>query len=71
MYPNLMRAMKDKKITYAQIAELLGCKYQTVSENIKGGTEKGIYLEDALQIWKVHFPEYDFGWLFIRMHSAA
>lgn len=72
MYANLLVAMKEKKITFSQIADLLGYrKYQTVSDNIQGKTESGLLLEDALKIWKVFFPEYAFEWLFERNTDVA
>lgn len=66
MYNNLLVVMKSKNVTFAQIADLLGYRYQAVSNNIQGSTEKGVYFDDALKIWKVFFPEYDFMWLFHR-----
>lgn len=47
MYNNLLSAMKSKNVTFTQIADLLGCRYQTVSDNIQGSTERGIYFDDA------------------------
>ena len=70
MYKNLLSAMSVKNVTYVQIADLLECRYQTVSDNVKGNTEKGIFFDDAKKIWKVFFPEYDFMWLFEREKSA-
>ncbi|WP_312431879.1 DNA-binding protein [Lacrimispora sp.] len=66
MYSNLLTTMKTKGVTYTQIASLLGCRYQTVSENIQGNTEKGICVNEAMKIWKVFFPECNFMWLFCR-----
>ncbi len=66
MYTNLITAMKERGITFAQIGSLLGYRYQTVSENIQGNTEKGICVNDAMKIWKVFFPERNFMWLFCR-----
>lgn len=71
VYPNLLSAMETKNITFSQMADLLGCRYQTVSDNIRGNTEKGIYFDDAKKIWKVFFPEYDFMWLFLRNKNSA
>ena len=71
MYNNLLSVMKSKNVTFTQIADLLGCRYQTVSDNIQGGTERGIYFDDAKKIWKVFFPEYDFMWLFYREKNCA
>ncbi|MFT4107596.1 MAG: DNA-binding protein [Lacrimispora sp.] len=71
MYPNLLTAMKVKGITFAQIADLLGYRHQTISENFQENTEKGIYFDDAQKIWKVFFPEYDFIWLFRRTKDES
>ena len=35
MYKNFIKAMKDKKITFTQIAELLHCQLNTVSKGVK------------------------------------
>ena len=71
MYNNLLSTMKSKNVTFTQIADLLGCRYQTVSDNIQGSTERGIYFDDAKKIWRVFFPEYDFMWLFCREKNCA
>ena len=36
MYKNFIKAMKDKKITFTQIAELLHCQLNTVSDKADG-----------------------------------
>lgn len=58
--------MKTEKITFLQIAELLDCRYQTVSDVANGVTKKGFYYEDACKIQKVFFPKYDMEYLFKR-----
>lgn len=58
--------MKAEKITFTQIGELLGCRYQTVSDIANGNTQKGFYYEDACKIQKVFFPKYDMSYLFER-----
>lgn len=40
MYTNLIEVMKSEKITFAQIGDLLGCRYQTVSDIVNGVTKK-------------------------------
>ena len=70
MYKNLFSVMKEKKITFSQIADLLGYKkYQTVSDCIQGNSESGFLLKDALKVLKVYFPEYSFEWLFDRTET--
>lgn len=66
MYKNLLKTMKDEKVTYAQIGELLGCRYQTVSDIANGNTQKGFYYDDAQKIQKVFFPKYNIDYLFER-----
>lgn len=41
MYANLLNVMKDEKVTFNQIGELLGySRYQTVSDIANGETKK-------------------------------
>ena len=66
MYNNLLRLMKVENVTFLQIGELLGYRYQTVSNIVNGETKKGFYYEDAVKIHKVLLPEYDRDYLFKR-----
>lgn len=66
VYPNLIEVMKNEKITFTQIGELLECRYQTVSDIVNGNTIKGFHYEDACKIHKVFFPKYDMEYLFKR-----
>lgn len=66
MYRNLLEAMKNEKVTFAQMGELLDCRYQTVSDVTNGVTKKGFYYEDACKIHKVFFPKYSMQYLFER-----
>ncbi len=66
MYSNLLEVMKSEKVTFAQIGELLGCRYQTVSDIANGNTQKGFYFDDACKIHKIFFPKYDISYLFKR-----
>lgn len=36
MYRNLQKIMEQNKVTYTQIAEIIGCDYRAVSDTIKG-----------------------------------
>ena len=54
MYKNLIRAMNEEHVTYTQIAELLGKRYQTISDTANGST---------------FFPKYDVQYLFTREPS--
>ena len=58
--------MKTEKVTFAQMGELLECRYQTVSDIVNGVTKKGFYFDDACKIHKVFFPKYDMEYLFKR-----
>ena len=71
MYVNFITAMKAKGVTYTQIAELLNCRYQTISDRINGNTEAGFLFEDAVKIKKVFFPEYDVEFLYVRKNGVA
>lgn len=64
MYRNLVNLMSEKNVTYKQLAELLKCKYQTISGKIKGNTCSGLSYDEAIKIKKVFFPEYDIEYLF-------
>lgn len=66
MYGNLLGLMKKEQITYAQIAKVLNCRYQTVSNIVNGQTKKGFYYEDARKIKNEFFPTYDMEYIFIR-----
>ena len=66
MYTNFLNAMKKEGITFKQIGELLGYRYQTVSNIVNGETRKGFYYEDACKIRKELFPGYAMGYLFRR-----
>lgn len=71
MYSNLLKAMKEKKITFTQIAELLRCQLNTVSDKVDGTVKSGFSIDEALLIKKVFFPEYDINYLFEKENSAA
>ena len=66
LYIHLLELMKAEKITFAQMGELLECRYQTVSDIVNGVTKKGFYFDDACKIYKVFFPKYDMEYLFKR-----
>ena len=69
MYKNLHFAMKQKNITTTQLAELLGVRIATVSDKINGKSR--FYVEEALRIKKVFFPEYEIEYLFELNDTAA
>lgn len=72
MYTNLLDAMKETSVTFAQIGNLLDySRYQTVSDIVNGETKKGFYYEDAVKIQKVLFPKYSMEYLFQRTVNVA
>lgn len=71
MYYNLIKVMKEKKITYSQIAELLKCQLRTVSDKANGEVEAGFSIDEAIIIKKVFFPEYDIFFLFEKQCKVA
>ena len=65
-YTNFLNAMKSEGVTFLQIADLLECRYQTVSDTANGLTKMGFYFDDACKIQRVLFPKYDVHYLFKR-----
>ena len=70
MYSNLLEAMKLKKITFTQMAGLLKCQLNTVSDKADGSVKSGFSINEALLIRNVFFPEYNIEWLFERKEVA-
>lgn len=64
MLVNLESARETKKITLAQIGALLGIRYQTVSDKIRGVS--GFSFDEAVKIRRTFFPEYDLEYLFSK-----
>ena len=64
MLNNLETARETKKITLAQIGALLGVRYQTVSDKIRGIS--GFSFDEAAMIRRTFFPEYDLEYLFAK-----
>ncbi|GGC94964.1 helix-turn-helix transcriptional regulator [Enterococcus wangshanyuanii] len=62
MLNNFEKARKSKRIRLVDIAELIGVKYQTVSEKING--KSSFKLDEVLLISKTYFPEYKIEYLF-------
>lgn len=62
MLNNLDKARRKNKITLTDIGDLLGMRYQTVSDKITGIS--GFKYSEAVLVHKKFFPEYDFEWLF-------
>lgn len=66
MYKNFISVMNNENITFKQIGELLGCRYQTVSDKVNGEVDCGFTCDEAIKIKNVLFPKYDFNYLFDR-----
>lgn len=64
MLNNLEKARQDKKVTKVDMADLLGVKYQTITDKIEG--ETSFKFEEALKIQQAFFPEYDLVFLFSK-----
>ncbi|UTB85177.1 helix-turn-helix domain-containing protein [Staphylococcus carnosus] len=62
MYPNLVKAMREKNITEKKISELLGMPYTTVRDRTRG--TYSFTFEQAMKINRELFPEYDSETLF-------
>ncbi len=71
MYKNLIKLMEEKGVTYKQLSEVFDCKYQTMSDKIKGVTQIGLTYDEATKIKKVFFPEYDAEYLFDRENNTT
>lgn len=71
MYGNILEVMKIEKVTFLQMGELLGYRYQTVSDIVNGETQKGFYYEDACKIQRVFFPKYSMEFLFQRTNNQT
>lgn len=65
MYNNLLKAMKDKKITFTQIAELLHCQLNTVSDKADGTVKSGFSIDEALLI-KKYFSQNMTSYIFLK-----
>ena len=66
MYYNLKDAMDVKKISFQQIANLLECRMETVSDKANGRVKCGFSIDEAIRIKNVFFGEYNLEWLFKR-----
>ena len=71
MYNNLLKIMREKKITATQIASLLECRIATVSDKLNGVVASGFTFDEAAKIKKVFFPEYDYDFLYSREIRVA
>lgn len=59
---NLDKVRKEKNVTLVEMADLLGVRYQTISEKIDGKSD--FKFGEALRIQEEFFPEYEIKFLF-------
>lgn len=64
MLYNLEKARQKNGVTKVDLADLLGVKYQTITEKIEGNSS--FKFEEALLIKRTYFPEYDLIYLFSK-----
>ncbi|WP_274316312.1 helix-turn-helix domain-containing protein [Staphylococcus hyicus] len=67
MFANLEKVRKDKGVSLVDIADLLGLRYQTVSDKINGASD--FKFGEAIKIKNKFFPEYEIVYLFSRDDS--
>lgn len=67
MYSNLKDECRRKGISRHQIANLWGVSYNTVCEKMNGKSR--MYLEEALILRNVFFPEFNVEYLFLHENS--
>lgn len=61
---NIDEVRKTKKVTLVDMGDLLGVKYQTISEKIDGRSD--FKFGEALLIQEKFFPEYELKFLFSK-----
>ncbi|CQR23629.1 hypothetical protein BN1356_00001 [Streptococcus varani] len=66
---NIELARKEKGVGMVDMADLLGVRYQTVSDKIKG--KYPFTFEETVALQRHFFPEYDLVYLFSEAVSTA
>ena len=64
MLSNLEDIRKKKNVSLVDMADLLGVKYQTISEKINGKSD--FKFGEAIKIQETFFPEYEIKYLFSK-----
>ena len=64
MLSNLEEIRKKKNVTLVDMADLLGVRYQTISDKIEGKSD--FKFGEALAIQEKFFPEYEIKFLFSK-----
>lgn len=68
MLKNLDDVRKNKKVSLVDMADLLGVRYQTISEKIDGKSD--FKFREALAIQEKFFPEYEIKFLFSNKNTT-
>lgn len=68
MLSNLEDVRKRKKVTLVDMADLLGVRYQTISDKIDGKSD--FKFSEALIIQENFFPEYEIKYLFSKKNES-
>lgn len=69
MLNNLEKVRKQKNVTLADMADVLGLRYQTVADKIAG--EYDFKFGEAVKLKNTFFPEYDLTYLFTASEEVA
>ncbi|RST96628.1 transcriptional regulator [Vagococcus salmoninarum] len=69
MMLNIDEVRRQKKVTLVDMGDLLGVKYQTISEKIDGKSD--FKFGEALIIQENFFPEYELKFLFSKKKQEA
>ena len=64
---NVGEVRKEKQVTLVDMADLLGVKYQTISDKIDGRSD--FKFGEALLIQEKFFPEYELKFLFSKKET--
>lgn len=68
MYQNLRTAMSKESVTMDDMASDLSCHRNSISNKISGDTSFSV--DEAVMLWKLKFPHYDFQWLFKQIPAG-
>lgn len=71
MYPNLIEALKAKKISYYVAGAAIDMPEPTFRSKVEGTVQCGFSVDDAFKIKYNIFPEYDIEFLFKRENKTT
>lgn len=69
MLRNLEDVRQNKNVSLVDMADLLGVKYQTVSDKINGKSD--FKFGEAMKIQETFFPEYEIKYLFAKQKEEV